>query len=278
MSGWNKFNVSDYSGMIAETISIPGHGGRYIHAYYSRPTGEGKFPGLLLIPHMPGWDEYCRETARRFSEHGYSVLCPNIYEDFGDGTPGEVTMRMREIGMVHDSSVMEDCACALSFLHNQVNANDKVGVIGMCSGGRHTFLAACTLNGVDAAVDCWGGGVVVEEDGSIYSCDHFVDNEHRLGNLASSKLSTLASSQTQIILGNSKKALLIQECKSCPYLNLCGGGCLKDRFNEESGQYFLCSGMKKFFSHAVPVLNEAIKLSIDGMNAEEIKSRLSRNL
>lgn len=47
MSGWNKFHVSDYSGMIAETISIPGHGGRYIHAYYSRPTGEGKFPGLL---------------------------------------------------------------------------------------------------------------------------------------------------------------------------------------------------------------------------------------
>lgn len=164
MSGWNKFNVSDYSGMIAETISIPGHGGRYIHAYYSRPTGEGKFPGLLLIPHMPGWDEYCRETARRFSEHGYSVLCPNIYEDFGDGTPGEVTMRMREIGMVHDSSVMEDCACALSFLHNQVNANDKVGVIGMCSGGRHTFLAACTLNGVDAAVDCWGGGVVASPE------------------------------------------------------------------------------------------------------------------
>ncbi len=150
--------------MIAETISIPGHGGRYIHAFYSRPIGEGKFPGLLLIPHMPGWDEYCRETARRFSEHGYSVLCPNIYEDFGDGTPGEVTMRMRETGMVHDSSVMEDCSCALSFLHNQVNANDKVGVIGMCSGGRHTFLAACTLNGVDAAVDCWGGGVVANPE------------------------------------------------------------------------------------------------------------------
>ena len=130
---------------------------------------------------------------------------------------------------------------------------------------------------------CWmnktcGRVLVVEEDGSIYSCDHFVDDEHRLGNLASSRLSTLASNQIQAIFGNSKKALLIQECKSCPYLNLCGGGCLKDRFNEESGQYFLCSGMKKFFSHAVPVLNEAIKLSIDGMNAEEIKSRLSRNL
>lgn len=161
---WNSFNVKDYSGMIAETISIPGHEGKNIHAYYSRPIGDGPFPGLVLIPHMPGWDEYCREAARRFTEHGYSVLCPNIYEDFGDGTPVEVSTRMREAGGVHDSSVMEDCASALNFLHNQVNANDKVGVIGMCSGGRHTFLAACTLDGVDAAVDCWGGGVVAKPE------------------------------------------------------------------------------------------------------------------
>ena len=55
---------------------------------------------------------------------------------------------------------MEDCDAALGFLRNQTNANGKIGVIGMCSGGRHTFLAACTLQGIDAAVDCWGGGVV----------------------------------------------------------------------------------------------------------------------
>ncbi len=157
---WNSFNVKDYSGMIAETVRIPGHDGMYITAYYSRPLGEGPFPSLVLIPHMPGWDEYCREASRRFTEHGYSVLCPNIYEDYGEGTPVEVSGRMREQGVVKDQSVMEDCAGALSFLRNQVNSNDKVGVIGMCSGGRHTFLAACTIDGFDAAVDCWGGGVV----------------------------------------------------------------------------------------------------------------------
>ena len=157
---WNSFNTGKYSGMIAETIRIQGHEGKFVHAYYSRPIGEGPFPGIVLIPHMPGWDEMCREAARRFTEHGYSVLCPDIYEDFGHGTPSEVSTRMREAVIVSDASVMGDTDGSLSFLRNQSNANGKVGVIGMCSGGRHTFLAACTLDGIDAAVDLWGGGVV----------------------------------------------------------------------------------------------------------------------
>lgn len=161
---WNSFQVSDYEGMMAETIRIPGHERKPIRAYYSRPLGEGPFPGIVLIPHMPGWDEWCRETSRRFTAHGYSVLCPNIYEDFGEGAPTEVSLRMRESGGVPDEDVMGDVAGSLSFLKNQTNANGKVGVIGMCSGGRHTFLAAATLDGIDAAVDCWGGGVVQTPD------------------------------------------------------------------------------------------------------------------
>ncbi len=157
---WNSFDVQDYEGMIAETVRIQGHSGTFIRAYWSRPLTDKKTPGIVLIPHMPGWDEWCRETARRFTAHGYSVLCPNIYEALGGGTAPEVSARAREAGGVADSDVMGDVEGCLSFLRNQVNANGKVGVIGMCSGGRHTFLAATTLDGIDAAVDCWGGSVV----------------------------------------------------------------------------------------------------------------------
>ena len=160
MSHWNNLDTGKYEGMIAETVTIPGHNGDPIRAYYSRPIGEGPFPGLVLIPHMPGWDEWCREAARRFTQHGYRVLCPNIYERFGHGTPTEVSQRTRETGGAPDETVMGDTDGSLNFLRSQPNANGKVGVIGMCSGGRHTFLAACTLEGIDAAVDCWGGGVV----------------------------------------------------------------------------------------------------------------------
>ena len=161
---WNSLNTGEYEGMIAETVLVQGHGGEDIRAYHARPMGPGPFPGLVLIPHMPGWDEWCRETARRFAQHGYSVLCPNIYEDFGNGTPPEVAMRAREQGGASDPDVMEDVAGSLRFLKNQPTSNQKTGVIGMCSGGRHTFLAACTLDGIDAACDCWGGGVFMSEE------------------------------------------------------------------------------------------------------------------
>ena len=133
---WNSFKTDAYEGMIAETIGITGHEGKPIRAYYSRPIGEGPFPSILLIHHMPGWDEWTREAARRFTAHGYSVICPNLYEDWGHGTPEEVVERAKADGGMVDKNVMEDCDSALSFLRCQPNSNGKVGVIGMCSGGR----------------------------------------------------------------------------------------------------------------------------------------------
>ena len=51
----------------------------------------------------------------------------------------------------------------MEFLRSQPYSNGKVGLIGFCSGGRHTYLVACTLSDVDATVDCWGGNVVVDD-------------------------------------------------------------------------------------------------------------------
>ena len=157
---WNDIDTGKYEGMIAETISIPGDGGRPIRAYYSRPLTGDPAPGIVLIPHMPGWDEFYRETARRFTAHGYAVICPDIYRVFGTGNPSQVAKIAREAGGVPDKDVMDDCWDALDFLKAQPKSNGKVGVIGTCSGGRHAFLAACRVEGFDAAVDCWGGGVV----------------------------------------------------------------------------------------------------------------------
>ena len=159
---WNDIDTGKYEGMIAETVSIPDVSGRSIRAYYSRPLTDDPAPGIVLIPHMPGWDEFYRETARRFTAHGYAVVCPDIYRAFGTGNPSQVAQAAREAGGVPDKDVMDDCRGALNFLKAQPRGNGKVGVIGTCSGGRHTFLAACTVEGFDAAVDCWGGGVVTD--------------------------------------------------------------------------------------------------------------------
>jgi carboxymethylenebutenolidase len=157
---WNQIKTDEYEGMLAETITMPGRQGDRVHAYLSRPLGPGPFPGIVLIPHMPGWDEFCRETARRFAQHGYLALCPDIFSRFGHGRPDEVAAKAREAGGVPDDSVMGDSEGALQHLKSLPYSNGRVGVIGMCSGGRHAFLAACRVSGFDAAVDCWGGGVV----------------------------------------------------------------------------------------------------------------------
>ncbi len=162
---WNDLQTDAYEGMIAETVRLPGANGDLSRAYFSRPLGAGPHPGIVLIPHMPGWDEFCREAARRFTQHGYSVLCPNIFERLGHGTPSEVSAKAWPPSPgLNDAEVMGDTAASLTFLRNQATSNGKVGVIGMCSGGRHTFLAACTLEGIDAAVDCWGGGVIAKPE------------------------------------------------------------------------------------------------------------------
>lgn len=161
ISMWNQIRTDEYEGMLAETVAIPGYNGDRIHAYVSRPLREGRYPGVILIAHMPGWDELQLEISRRFTQHGCVVISPNIYERFGHGLPGEISAKMREEGGVHDDSVMGDCKGALDYLTSLPYSNGRVGVIGMCSGGRHAFLAGCRVKGLHAAVDCWGGGVVM---------------------------------------------------------------------------------------------------------------------
>jgi len=161
---WNELQTDAYEGMLAETITMPGYGTDRIHAYFSRPLGPGPYPGVIVIPHRPGWDELNREVARRFTQHGFAALCPNIYERFGHGLPAEIAAAAVQAGGVPDDCVMGDCEGALAYLRSQPYSNGRVGVIGMCSGGRHAFLAGCRVPGIDAVVECWGGGVVMAKE------------------------------------------------------------------------------------------------------------------
>ena len=74
-----------YEGMIAETITINGDKNEPISAYVARPLGSGPFPGMVLIHHAPGWDEWYRETTRKFAHHGYAAISHNLYHRAGEG-------------------------------------------------------------------------------------------------------------------------------------------------------------------------------------------------
>jgi carboxymethylenebutenolidase len=158
---WNEFDTGAYSGVLAEVISYPGHNGDLIHAYYARPTGSGPFPGIAMVHHAPGWDEFSREMAYRLANHGCAVLMPDLNCRYGHGTPTEAAAKARAAGGLPDDQVVGDMAAASRFLRAQPMANGKVGIIGTCSGGRHAFLAAARQpDDFDAVADLWGGGVV----------------------------------------------------------------------------------------------------------------------
>jgi carboxymethylenebutenolidase len=153
-----------YDGMLAETITVRGHGDDDIEAYFARPLGSGPHPGVVVIHHMPGYDRATKEIVRTFGVYGYAAVCPNLFQRYAPGAkPGDAAAAARAAGGVPDEQCVGDVNGAVRFLRGLPYTNGKVGVIGYCSGGRQTYLVACTLD-VDAAVDCYGGRVVAVPD------------------------------------------------------------------------------------------------------------------
>lgn len=156
-----------YQGMHCEVVSLAGHNGDQIEAYHARPTRGGPHPSIVVIHHMPGWDEWSLEVTRRLAHHGYATLAPHLYSRLGPGDPDDLAAKARAAGGVADEQVMGDIAGSAVFMRGQPGANGRVGVIGFCSGGRQAYLAACRIPDLDAAVDCWGGGVVVDDPAQL---------------------------------------------------------------------------------------------------------------
>ena len=152
-----------YPGIICETVSFQGHNNDKSEAYYARPSKQGRVGGVVLIHHLPGWDEWSIETARKIAHHGYACISPNLYFRDGPGSHDDIGARVRAAGGVADNQVVGDVAGCMAFLRAQGESNGKVGLIGFCSGGRHVYLVACQLGNIDAAVDCWGGNVIVDD-------------------------------------------------------------------------------------------------------------------
>ncbi len=156
-----------YDSLTAETVKFRGHNGDEGEAYYARPTRAGKFPGMVVIHHLPGWDEWITEVVRKFAHHGYAAISPHLYFRNGPGSPDDIGARVRAAGGVADAQVVGDVKGAIAYLRAQPNANGKVGVIGFCSGGRHAYLCGGRLSEIDAVVDCWGGNVVVDDTSAL---------------------------------------------------------------------------------------------------------------
>jgi len=153
-----------YEALFAETVFMRGHQGDQIDGYLARPVSVASCPGVAVIHHMPGWDGPTKEIARRFAHHGYAAISPNLHFREGKDTPEANSASIRAAGGMPDDRTMGDVHGAIDYLRALPYLNGRVGGIGYCSGGRQSYLAACTLRGIDAAIDCYGGGVAAKPE------------------------------------------------------------------------------------------------------------------
>jgi uncharacterized protein len=119
-----------------------------------------------------------------------------------------------------------------------------------------------------------GGSLVIEHDGEIFSCDHYVYPEYRLGNILTSDPNELIASGKQCFFGRDKSTSLPQYCQNCPAKFACHGECPKHRFlktpDGERGLNYLCAGYKKYFRHIHPYMKVMRQLIENNLPASKV--------
>lgn len=133
--------------------------------------------------------------------------------------------------------------------------------------------------GICVQSETCGGNLVVEAQGDIYACDHFVWPQHRLGNIHHDDLRTLVNGEKQRAFGQRKLTQLSRACLKCDVRPLCHGGCPKHRFlpvGDGWPQNYFCAGLALHFRHALPVMEELVRLAKQGVSLAQLQKRIRR--
>ena len=151
---------------MGEHLKIESDDGFELGVYMVRPKGIAK-GGILVIQEIFGVNGHIREVADGYADQGYLVVAPKIFDrvdqdielgyeetDMGKG----VELAFQKLNM---EQTLLDLQASINLLKSEVSA---VGVVGYCFGGLLTWLSACTLEQVDAAVSYYGGGVANQLD------------------------------------------------------------------------------------------------------------------
>ena len=262
----NRFDVG---------VSIDGT--RFIHDMYRHDTG-GK----------PTYQRVA-DTVMRLKKHGImpDLLCTVTSDTAANGKAVYEALRRFNTGWIQfipivrrvDGSVTEDSVTPQlygRFLKDVFRAwaSHDMGKTNVQLFAETALVLAGGTPDVCWLAETCGTVLIVERDGNVYSCDHFVDRHHLIGRIPEDDLGALAASEVQRSFGNAKKDTLVRQCRECPYLKFCGGGCLKDRFGSaddgEQGLYYLCDGLRQYYDYAVPLLKQSMELSSQSYSSAEI--------
>ncbi|MCB0920219.1 MAG: anaerobic sulfatase maturase [Actinobacteria bacterium] len=180
-----------------------------------------------------------RVTARSVSGEQYGRFLIDVFEEWARHDVGDVFVQIFDTTLAHHLG-MDD--------------------VGLCVHAR-----TC------------GRAVALEHTGDMYSCDHFVEPDHLLGNITEGRtLLELVESPAQRAFGEAKASSLPQYCLDCDVLFACNGGCPKERFTTtptgEPGLNHLCSGYKAFFTHVAEPMRVMADLLRSGHDADGVRA------
>lgn len=268
-------------------VGISIDGPQHLHDTLRRThTGEGSFKDVmrglrLLAKHRVEWNamatvnainvghplefyRFFREelecqflqftpVVERNLEHSNGTLLAHAAEQNGSVTPHSV--KAEEWGeflcTIFDQWVRNDVGRVFIQLFDSTLANWVGQPPGVCTMAKYCGHAA-----------------IIEHNGDVYSCDHFVFPEYRLGNLKEQSLSDMMYGQQQNRFGVAKHNSLPQQCLKCEYEFACHGECPRNRFltapNGEYGLNYLCKGYHRFFDHAAPYMDYMRKMLQNG--------------
>ncbi|MGI8470888.1 anaerobic sulfatase maturase [Pectobacterium brasiliense] len=133
-------------------------------------------------------------------------------------------------------------------------------------------LSACVIN------ETCGGNLIVEANGDVYSCDHFVYPENKLGNINQDELASLVNSPQNLAFGENKRKNISKDCLTCEVKAVCHGGCPKHRFEISSdgrpNKNYFCDGFKTHLFHVLPRMNALLSQ----LGRQESMKKIRRNI
>lgn len=282
---WCRF-FRENNFLIGLSIDGPGE----LHDTYRKDRrGRGTFDRVL-------------EAARLLRKHRveFNVLCAvnstnadhplEVYRFFRDELPAEyiqfipIVERENETGFQEGSTVTDRSVRPAQWGRFLVEIFDEwverdVGRIfvlnfdGALGGWLGRAGTVCIFG------PTCGLGVALEHNGDLYSCDHFVEPDHLLGNILERPLAELVGSEKQRRFGTVKRDTLPRYCRDCRFSRVCNGECPKNRFvrtpGGEEGLNYLCEGYRAFFSHADRPMRMMAGLIRQGRPAEEVMPMLA---
>ena len=140
---------------FSESIQV---NGEEMNLYVSVPGGSGPFPGIVVIQHGAGVDQFTRDMTDRLASEGYAAVAPDLFHRIDEAAIADGSTRREHLS---DPEIESDVNATVEFLQNHPSVEgERLGIIGFCMGGRVVWLASATNPHFKVAVPYYGGNIM----------------------------------------------------------------------------------------------------------------------